>query len=229
MNITPKHLWKPLLTVFRDLGRDGSVVRRRTMISELRQSHGIDILSSPDQNADYYVNKAVYLLREEGLIETVRRGEYKITPKGLVQGLPEDTDFGGGEDDGTEGVYLKTLWSEDPYILGLVARSAPCYGNYSPTDSKCTHKCAVAGACHTRTLAILAKCVDGCPQDTPVLKPTVTEKVLRKMPVQKDVKCGITGKVVKAGGSIFYNSELGFVCEEAATDYASKNPGWGVQ
>lgn len=230
--ITPEHIWEPTLSALRDLaGSDSEVtVKRRALVSELNQSHGVDISGNPDEHANDYLNKTIFLLRSAGLIKTVARGEYRLTETGLTSGLPLDTDFGTFEvETDEESQYLKPLWHGDDYIISLVAKSAPCYGRYSPESEQCTHQCAVSGACHTATIAVLTRAIDKCPADAPTLVPPETENVLRKMPIRKEKKCGLSGKTMNPGDEVYFHDEYGLISEEAAKEFAADNPGWSVE
>lgn len=229
--ITPQHLWEPLLNCLRDLAEDTrTVIKRRALVVELKQSHGIDILGSPDEHANDYLNRTMYLLREQGLVSTSARGEYRLTDKGLTQGLTSDTDFGTFETETVEdGGFLRPLWTGDQYIISLVASSAPCFGRYSAQAPQCTHECAVSGACHTATVFTLARVMDKCPPDSPTLLPPETENVLRKMPLAKEKECGKSGVMMQPGTSVYYHDEYGLISEEAAREFVSQNPGWVIE
>lgn len=230
--ITPQHLWEPLLTALRELAGDAeTVVKRRKILNELHESHGVDILGSPDERANDYFNKTIFLLRSANLISTVGRGQYQLTSEGLSKGLPPNTDFGSfaeQEDDNEEAEYLKPLWASDDYIVGLVAASAPCYGRYSARNRQCTHQCAVSGACHTKTLARLARCVDKCP-DGPVLEDPQTKQVFFKMALGREAECALTGVIMDAGSEACFHPEVGHVTEEAARKHCAENEGWSIQ
>jgi hypothetical protein len=190
---------------------------------ELQKSHGMDV---DHFRFAEHLSKAIFTLKQEGEVESIRRGHYRLTTEGLKPAAGDKP-----SEMATEGSVEETFvipsWAEDTYLVGLVANTLGCYGFYGTKSDSCK-RCPIVDSCHAQTVTLFTKCISSLPEDEiERTVPVIDDKYIDCTIVgQEGSQCAKTGIPLVKGDTAYYLDGVGVICKDAADQYIKDNPAY---